>query len=170
MVERKLVGEFIDAAVNDQVVATRLLAAEPGLREAHWNLGQTALHFLTVEGFTEAVAFCLEHRFDPNATNVFGDTPLSDACVLGNTAIARLLIEHGADLDVMSDTNDCPLHCCIRNSDADLLDLLLAAGSNPYYVTELGETIFDNWSNDADQQTKIADVLAKHHVAKWREP
>ena len=45
MIERELVGEFIDAAVKEPDAAARFLATAPGLREALWNVGQTTPHF-----------------------------------------------------------------------------------------------------------------------------
>ncbi len=165
-IDRELVGQFIDASVNDPKAALRLLSDFPALRDAHWNLEQTALHFLTVEGYTAAVELCLRHGFDPNATNEFGDTPLSDACVLGNIEIVQLLLAHGADPNVVSDTNDCPLHTSIRTGNSQLLDMLLTAGADPHYTTDLGESIFGNWPNDAAKQKLLAEVFAKHRVTK----
>jgi ankyrin repeat protein len=73
-----LIGEFIDAVVRDQERAAELLAAHPDLIIARWLHGETVLHFLAVEGFTEGVKFLAERGADVNALNEFGDSALID--------------------------------------------------------------------------------------------
>jgi ankyrin repeat protein len=163
-IERELVGRFIDAAVNNPSEALRLLGSNPDLRTAHWNLGQSALHFLAIESRADAVSLLLQNGWDPNAVNEFGDTPLIDACLLGNIEIAKLLLENGADPNATSDTHDNALHCCIRNGNAGLLDLLISSGADPQYITSLGDTIFDNWPNNPKKQNALTEALAKHNV------
>lgn len=165
-VEKELVGQFIDAAVNDPAEALLLLDANPDLRTAHWNLGQTSLHFVAIEGFVDAVGLLLENGFDPNARNQFGDTPLLDVCVLEHVEIAGLLLKHGADPNASSEIRDNPLHCCVEQGSAQLVDMLIVAGADPNYSTEFGATIFDNWPEVAEQQQAMSEVLEKHDVRR----
>lgn len=79
--ERALIREFIDAAVEDQPQAERLLAEHPELREATWLGSESVLHFLAIEGFVEGVRFLGHHGFDVNALNGDGDSALLDAVV-----------------------------------------------------------------------------------------
>src|SRR5262247_2834731 len=93
----ELIGEFIDASVQDHDHARRMLSACPQLLDARWLHDETVLHFLAVEGFTEAVRFLAECGADVNAKNEFGDAALIDVVLLGNAEIAALLLRHGAD-------------------------------------------------------------------------
>ena len=45
-----------------------------------------------------------------------------------------------------------------------MLDLLVSSGANARHTTEFGETVFDNWPNDADKQSALAAILAKHNI------
>ncbi len=55
---------------------------------------------------------------------------------------------------------------CILDGNVEVLDLLLTAGADPHFRTDLGESIFDDWPSDAAKQKSLADVLAKHGVTK----
>ena len=57
MLPHTLVGDFIDAVVQDQERAARLLGAHPELLNARWIHDETALHFLAIEGFLDGVTF-----------------------------------------------------------------------------------------------------------------
>ncbi len=62
-------------------------------------------------------------------------TPLVATCGRGNVAIARVLIEAGADPNFTADDGETPLKASIPNSgepfDRALFDLLLNAGATP---------------------------------------
>ena len=59
-----------------------------------------------------------------------------------------------------------PIHCCIGDGNAEMIDLLITGGADPYYTTELGETIFDNWPNNSEKQSRLNAVLKKHNVTQ----
>ena len=159
-----LIGEFIDAAVRDQERAAGLLAAHPDLINARWLHGETVLHFLAVEGFTEGVAFLAEHGADVNALNEFGDSPLIDVAVLGQTDIAGVLLRHGANPNACSDTRDNVLHCAVRSANNRLVALLLAAGADARYRTDLGESVFDAVPAFGAGRERILTTLAGYGV------
>jgi ankyrin repeat protein len=121
-----LIGEFIDAAVRDQERAAGLLAAHPDLINARWLHGETVLHFLAVEGFTEGVAFLAEHGADVNAVNV--------------------------------------LHSAVRSANDRLVALLLAAGADARYRTDLGESVFDAVPASGAERESIPRTLADYGV------
>ena len=92
--ERKVIGQFIDAAVNNHAEAKRLLNAYPNLRDATWLGDEPVLNFLTIEYFFEGVQFCLKNGFDPNQTDgEFETTPLHYACKLNYSDIAWVLLQ-----------------------------------------------------------------------------
>jgi hypothetical protein len=59
-----IVGEFIDALVNDRQRAEVLLSAQPDLLNARWMHDETVVHFLAVEGFLDAVTFLADRGAD----------------------------------------------------------------------------------------------------------
>src|SRR5258708_39367871 len=104
--DKELVEEFIDAAVLDQTKADALLREHPELREARWIHEETIPHFLSVEGYSEAVRFLCQLGFDVNVPNAFGDPPLIDVATLGDDKTASVLLLHGANPNATSDTRD----------------------------------------------------------------
>ena len=165
--DREIIGRFIDASVNDHAEANRLLNANPGLREQTWLGDESILNFLVIENFFEGVRFCVQNGFDPNQTDgQFGTTPLHYACKLNYPDVALVLLQHGANPNAISEIDDNPIHCCIQNGNAEILDLLISNGADPNYTTDLGETVFDKWPNDAGKQAALETVLHKHNVAR----
>ncbi len=88
------------------------------------------------------------------------------ACKLNYLETARVLLEYGANPNAISAIDDTPLHCCITDGSDEMIDLLITSGADPYYTTELGETIFDNWPNNSEKQSRLAAVLQKHNVTQ----
>jgi len=164
-IQREIIGQFIDATVNDRGEAKRLLNANPGLLNAKWLGDERILSFLAIENFAEGVLFCLQNGFDPNQTDSeFGTTPLHYACKLNYPDVALVLLQHGANPNAESEIDENPIHCCIQNGNAEMLDLLMSNGADARYTTDLGETVFDNWPNDAAKQSALAAVLEKHNI------
>lgn len=160
-VDRDIVGQFIDAAVQDRALAIRLLRQHPELKKSRWRHDETPLHFLAVEGYADAVRFLADCGFDVNATNQFGDAALIDVATSSDVEIAGILLAHGADPDARSVTRDNVLHCAVGAGNVRLVEMLLEAGANADYVTDLGETVFDALPNKFDRRKKILEVLER---------
>ncbi|KAB5566316.1 DYW family of nucleic acid deaminases-domain-containing protein [Coniochaeta sp. 2T2.1] len=71
----------------------------------HTVTGRTALHFAACEMYPKIVELVLERGADPNARDVGGRTPLSEAALWGRHENVKILIKHGAD----------PLLACVRD-------------------------------------------------------
>ena len=167
MVENQvLVGQFIKAVGNDRDEACRLLQSHPTLFTAPVDLGQNALHFLTLEGSPSDVEFLLQQGFDPERRNAFGDTPLLDACVLEKTETAKVLLAYGADPNVGSEVRFNAIHCCVYDGNAELIDALISAGAIPVYTTPLGETIFDQWPDCPERQQAMQELIQRHQIER----
>lgn len=130
MVTEDLKKEFLDAAVNDRARATKLLEETPSLRGTHYHLAETALHFLAVEGYAEAVGFLVKNGFDPSVRNAVNTTPLEDTLRLGNHSIVQILLEAGADPNASSDTTDYVLGTAISTGDPIIVNMLIDHGVN----------------------------------------
>jgi ankyrin repeat protein len=164
--ERAVIEEFIDAAVQDAPKAIRLLQEFPELRDARWLHQETVLHFLAIEGYTEALRLLGRLGFDANVPNEFGDPPLIDVATLGNNEVAEVLLGIGADPNARSEIRDNALHCAVRSGNARLVHLLLSAGAKADYVTSLGETVFDALPQEPMQRAAVESVLRQHGVER----
>lgn len=165
----EIVRAFIDAAVEDRPAAERLLASHPELRDARYLHDETVLHFLAIEDYPDAVAFLAAKGFDVDSRNEFGDTPLLDVVRLGNSNVAKLLLDHGASPNVESVVGT-PLHCAIERGSVEIVKLLLEAGADPYYTTQYDETIADALPREEERRTAIVQRLAEHKVDVARLP
>jgi ankyrin repeat protein len=127
-------------------------------------LAETVVHFLAVEGFSDAVKFLAECGVDVNAVNEFGDSPLIDVVVLGNVEAAQVLLRHGANPNANSLTRNNPLDCAVRSGNVALVGLLLESGADGRYVTDLGESVFDALPSGAIGREGIVALLAHHGI------
>jgi ankyrin repeat protein len=161
----EVVGEFIDAVVQNPAKADAMLIERPDLLNARWIHEETVLHFLAIEGFTEGVRFLAVRGADVNAVNEFGDTALVDIAGLGLTEVADVLLSHGANPDAHSELRDNPLHAAARAGHAELVRRLLRAGANARYRTHLGETVFDAVNeNTSEVRQETLAVLREYEV------
>ena len=162
---RQLVGEFIDAVVQDPAKAEAMLAERPELLNARWVHDETVLHFLGIEGFAEGVRFLGSRGADTNAVNEFGDSALVDVASLGLGEIADILLTYGADPNARSRTRDNALDVATRSGQVQLVGRLLKAGADARYRTDLGESVFDAVDEaPTAQQQELLAVLAEHGV------
>jgi uncharacterized protein len=158
------VQAFIDAAVQDHSAARDILRRSPELLNARYIHGETVLHFLAVEGYTDGVRFLAEAGAQVDVPNEFGDTALVDAAALGDPKVVAVLIEHGADPNASSTVRDNVVHAAAQSGNPEVLDLVLGAGGRGDYVTQLGETVWDALSGRAETRDQMEAVLRKHGV------
>ena len=164
--EKDLLNEFMAAAVQDQPKARRMLKRRPELLRADYSLGETVLHFLAIENYTEAVRFLAQAGADVNTKNKFGDTPLISAAQLGHEEMVRILLQFGAKFEraVHYDGQRPPL--CRPFRQVRIVDALLQAGADPHYHTDLDETVFSNLPRPGIKREAILAVLKKHGIRK----
>ena len=159
-----LIGDFIDAAVGDHDLATRLLEKHPELLNARWLHDETVLHFLAVEGFGDAVAWLAQQGADVDAVNKFGDTALIDTVILGIESIAGKLLQYGANPNVSSRTRGTPLREAVQRGHDGIVALLLAAGADARFGMDEGETIFDELPAGEPDRENVLAVLARYGI------
>jgi ankyrin repeat protein len=105
----------------------RLLLEKGADVHARTELGATPLQ---IAGTEAVVAILLEEGADPDAAENRGVTPLVAAAGVGNTAVAKLLLAHGANPNAFAKGEGqktvTPLMGAAHNGDEELTRLLLA--------------------------------------------
>ena len=104
-------------AYDDFPNAVRLLLRHGACVKGRNAKGQTALHVAASRGCLPNVLRLLENNADPNAAGADGKTPLHVSVQLGHEAVARALLEHGANVDFVN-----------PNSGVTPLDIAIARG------------------------------------------
>ena len=91
--------------------------------------GSSALHWAVSGGHTATARRLIDAGVDVNATISRSSRPLiSTAAASGNTALVQLLLERGADIGQIDETNS-PLHPVATRGDTELAELLMANGT-----------------------------------------
>jgi ankyrin repeat protein len=80
----------------------------------------------------------LDEGLDPSFANQFGSTLLMLAAIDGNTAIGRLLIEAGADLERQNHLRESALSLAVMFGRRGFVKLLLDSGASLSYFQERG--------------------------------
>ena len=91
--------------------------------------GFTPLLFAAREGELESAKYLLAAGANVNDVAADGSSALAVAAFSGQTAVAQLLIEHGADLNAAGG-GYAPLHAAVEREDLDLAKALIARGAD----------------------------------------
>ena len=141
----------IAARAGHEVVVQLLLQYEADLERQHDTVG-TPLHYAARWGQEKVVEVLLEWGADVNATNAKGLTPLdvtlehvegitdvfkkqmglaNPDIEKGKEAVAKLLVDHGADIDGICGSHGTRLMKAAKTADERAVRILLAAGADP---------------------------------------
>ncbi|XP_068002259.1 ankyrin repeat and SOCS box protein 10 isoform X1 [Melanerpes formicivorus] len=114
--------------------------------------GDTALHIAARHGLTEHVRLLLRHGAELEAENEEGQTPLNAACAQPHQPqdmgryyqVCQLLVESGASINAADKDRQHPLHLACKNSNAQIVELLLAQGANVNVMNYSGNMALHN--------------------------
>jgi ankyrin repeat protein len=158
-----------EAASRGHVDVVRLLlehGADPNIQNED---GWTPLHVAAIRGHVDVVRFLLEHGANPNARDKDGMTPLHlmseyheflslllrygdkdeilkygkpppPRWVPFHVEVAKLLLEHGADLNAKNESGWTPLHKAAFWGRVDIVATLLEHGADPDVQDKFGRT------------------------------
>lgn len=87
-----------------------------------------------MHGDVSAVRAAIRDGGDPCSADRDGFTPLHFAAQEGHGAVARALLEHGADLEARNKYGGTPLWVAlmnVRDGEGDVVRVLLQAGASP---------------------------------------
>jgi ankyrin repeat protein len=128
-----LVWAATHKSLSDEGTTTAQLSIEAGANLETLYEGRTVLYLATSHGHTETVALLLEKGAHPDSFEICNQfTPLSWATGKGYRSIARLLIEHGAIVNMMNNGQDLEpyLHKASGAGYHLIIELLLGHGAN----------------------------------------
>lgn len=88
--------ELMKAAVYDHDSARRIIAANPEVLDLRTGLGETALHYLAIENYADAVQLLIDLGARIDVSNDFGRSPLEEAVFAEARDAAEVLRRAGA--------------------------------------------------------------------------
>jgi ankyrin repeat protein len=150
---RRLVAAFFSS--EDE--ALRLLKEEPGLIESRDGLGETPLHYLSVENQLHAVKTLVSKGGSVNTVNLCGGTPLSEAASLGYTELVSFLLSTGAKL-LIEGQSELLLHAAVRSGCLETVKAILGAGAEVNEIDDLRDTPL-HVAATSDKNTEIIKTL-----------
>ncbi|WP_156307271.1 ankyrin repeat domain-containing protein [Sphingobacterium endophyticum] len=114
-----------------------------------------ASHF----GKEDIVRILLRNRANPNSSsqNGYQVFPLHSALSNGFDNIAKMLIEAGAEVNVLQSSRISPLHLAAQQGNIDLIIILLEHGANISIRNDFGQTASDMASEKGFLE--IAEIL-----------
>jgi ankyrin repeat protein len=120
------------------------------------------LHYATLSGLPDLVKFLVtEFSLDLNARGLFDDlTPLHLASRDGHVEVARVLLEHGADVNVEDISKWTPLRHALDEGHVEIARVLLDKGA------DVGAQGVDDWMPlhwaSRHGQVELVQVLLEH--------
>lgn len=140
---------FAAAAVGD-IDSLRAGIASGHVNDVAYD-GWTPLHLAAFFGQLDAAAALVDAgaALDAISRNGMRNTPLHAATAGGHSALALLLIDRGADVNIGDAGRHTPLHIAAENGLADVVRALLNRGADPFAV-------------DAEDRTPLARAAARN--------
>ena len=96
-----------------------------GVENAPWSL-----QYATAHKQPGVLSMVLNMGADANALGSDGNRALDIACLKGDVASARILLEHGANPNLRNKTGSTPLHDAALSGNKDVIEMLLARGAD----------------------------------------
>ncbi len=152
-------------ALGDAARVRELVDADPSLVHAFAPDGFQPLGLAAFFGHEEIVAVLLARGADAStpSRNDMRVTPLNSAVAAGHSAIARTLVEAGADIHAKQRHGWTPLHAAAEHGDRDLVAFLLARGADPNAKTDAGMNAADYARSKGDESlARFIESRVKH--------
>ena len=144
-------SRLVEAARKQDQKAVRALLTQKADVNARSSDGSTALLWLAHWNDLDTADLLLRAGADANTANDFRMTPLSEACINGNSALVRLLLKSGANPNTAIATGETPLMTCAKTGSADAVRMLV----------EYGAAV--NAKEPAQNQTALMWAAAERH-------
>ncbi len=147
--EMESVNGWEAAALGELDTLQEILSKEPELLNAFSPDGFTSLGLAAFFGRTDVLAWLLEQGADPNiaARNAMAVRPIHSGAANRDPetslTIVRLLVSHGAEVNVSQRGGWTPLHQAADHDQRELVVFLLEAGADPALKSADGRTAKD---------------------------
>jgi ankyrin repeat protein len=127
----------VKARNEEQVLALLRAGADPNRHASY----ETPIGLAAALGPPEIVVSLLDAGADPRVRGFGGASPLHTAVLSGQSEIARILIQRGADVDALDNLGRTPLLTYASGSahNLEVLHVLLKAGANPNAADPVSE-------------------------------
>jgi ankyrin repeat protein len=106
------------------------------------NINQSALHrtaeYIDLDNETAKLIVSKSKKVDQQDDH--GNTPMHQACMVGNVEMLKLLLAHGANINKQSNNKSTPLHMAVASSQIECVKYLISKKAN---VNATGE---DDWT------------------------
>jgi len=118
------------------------MLTDPAALTSRTAFGWTLLHMAAFGGNAATTELLLKKgaALESRAKSKFLNTPLQTACLNGQYATAKILLDHGADALVRQSKGFAPLHEAALLGRTDLVQLLLDHGAEINSVADNGQT------------------------------
>lgn len=120
----------------------------------------TLLHYAVIAGNHGLVAFLLDQKASPDATDRLDSTPLHYAVHAGNFCAASFLLTHRASVNLWDWDKNNALFYAVQTGNQPMVELLLKHGASIYYY----ETEEDQASNYIFQKNLLAIAAGRHDI------
>lgn len=147
------------AVVNKDKAAVEALLTAPAINpNLHKNRVRNPLETaIKMKHFEIAHLLMAAPQFNLESKNMFGQTVLDLATVLGETDLVDEIIALGADLKTTSTMGDMPIHTAAYLGHSKVIRHLLRAGTEPTIETTRNETAL--MIAERRQQMECAEIL-----------
>lgn len=155
---------FEAAAAGDTERLKQHLDENPNATEEFSKDGFNALGLAAYFGRVESAEILLQRGADPNveARNQTRTRPIHSAIANRDheaaLAMARLLVDNGAEVDIAQEGGWTPLHQAAAHGQTQVVEMLLANGARPGRTSDDGRTASDMAREAGHQQ--VAERLA----------
>lgn len=146
LVKKKTALSFFESAAAGQLASI----------QSYLQKDKALINTFSVDGFTvlglacffkkeKIVKYLLAQGADVNiaSNNDFKVAPLHSVATTGNVLLAKLLLQHGADINAQQQSGVTVLHSSAHNGFFELVKLLLENNANPNLKMNTGQTPLD---------------------------
>ncbi|WPV00471.1 ankyrin repeat domain-containing protein [Mucilaginibacter sp. cycad4] len=151
---------FEAAAAGKFDAVAHLVATDPNALDDYADDGFTALGLACYFGQFDVARYLVLKGANVNlqSNNGFNVFPIHSAAAGNYTDIARMLIENGAQVNVVQQAGATPLHSAAQNGNLELIILLLESGAEVFTRMEGGKLPADLAREKGFEE--IAEILS----------